>query len=118
QPPQRWPKPLLVFGPRLLRPGKRGADSLTMPKRYGPERRRLLRCHTYKVRFAQCKVTPLFETRSIQRRMDGARYFSGKDMMASRSAPLAGVIPILFLFIPQKAFISPVLSISTGMPPN
>src|SRR5947209_7619157 len=40
--------------------GKRGAGNLTAPMRYGPQRRRLLRCRTCKARFSERKGTPLF----------------------------------------------------------
>ena len=43
--------------------GKRGAGNLTVPMRYGPHRRRLLRCKTCKARFSERKGTPLFDTR-------------------------------------------------------
>ena len=40
--------------------GKRGAGNLTVPMRYGPQQRRLLRCRTCKARFSERKGTPLF----------------------------------------------------------
>lgn len=40
--------------------GRRGAGNLTAPMRYGPQRRRLLRCKTCKARFSERKGTPLF----------------------------------------------------------
>jgi LacI family transcriptional regulator len=40
--------------------GRRGAGNLTVPMRYGPQRRRLLRCRTCKARFSERKQTPLF----------------------------------------------------------
>ena len=43
--------------------GKRGAGNLTVPMRYGPHRRRLLRCRTCKARFSERKGTPLFDSR-------------------------------------------------------
>jgi hypothetical protein len=43
--------------------GKRGAGNLTVPMRYGPQRRRLLRCRTCQARFSERKGTPLFDTR-------------------------------------------------------
>ena len=48
--------------------GKRGAGNLTVPMRYGPQRRRLLRCKTCKARFSERKGTPLFDTRLPQER--------------------------------------------------
>ncbi len=43
--------------------GKRGHGNLTVPVRYGPQRRRLLRCRTCKARFSERKGTPLFDSR-------------------------------------------------------
>jgi transposase-like protein len=43
--------------------GKRGHGNLTVPARYGPQRRRLLRCRTCQARFSERKGTPLFDTR-------------------------------------------------------
>ncbi len=43
--------------------GKRGLGNLTVPARYGPQQRRLLRCRTCKARFSERKGTPLFDTR-------------------------------------------------------
>jgi len=40
--------------------GQRGKDNLTVPMRYGPQQRRLLRCRTCKARFSERKGTPLF----------------------------------------------------------
>jgi len=34
-----------------------------VPMRYGPQRRRLLRCRTCKARFSERKGTPLFDSR-------------------------------------------------------
>jgi transposase-like protein len=43
--------------------GQRGHGNLTVPMRYGPQQRRLLRCKTCKARFSERKGTPLFDTR-------------------------------------------------------
>jgi transposase-like protein len=43
--------------------GKRGHGDPTAPRRYGPQRRRLLRCRTCKARFSERRGTPLFDTR-------------------------------------------------------
>ncbi len=43
--------------------GQRGQGNLTVPMRYGPQQRRLLRCRTCKKRFSERKGTPLFDTR-------------------------------------------------------
>jgi len=39
---------------------QRGRGNLTVPMRYGPQRRRLLRCRTCKARFSERNGTPLF----------------------------------------------------------
>jgi transposase-like protein len=43
--------------------GRRGAGNLTVPMRYGPHQRRLLRCRTCKARFSERQGTPLFDSR-------------------------------------------------------
>jgi LacI family transcriptional regulator len=43
--------------------GKRGHGNLTVPSRYGPQQRRMLRCRTCKARFSERKGTPLFDSR-------------------------------------------------------
>jgi transposase-like protein len=43
--------------------GKRDHGNLTVPMRYGTQRRRLLRCRTCKTRFSERKGTPLFDSR-------------------------------------------------------
>ena len=40
--------------------GQRGKGNLTVPMRYGANKRRLLRCRTCKARFSERKGTPLF----------------------------------------------------------
>ena len=42
--------------------GRRGLGNLTVPMRYGPRQRRLLRCKTCKARFSERKGTALFGT--------------------------------------------------------
>jgi transposase-like protein len=43
--------------------GQRDRGNLTVPMRYGPQQRRLLRCRTCKARFSERKGTPLFDSR-------------------------------------------------------
>jgi transposase-like protein len=43
--------------------GQRGLDNLTVTARYGPDRRRMLRCRTCTARFSERKGTPLFDSR-------------------------------------------------------
>ena len=43
--------------------GQRGRGNLTVPMRYGPHRRRLLRCGTCKARFSERKGTVLEQSR-------------------------------------------------------
>ena len=61
--PGREPDDLSAFccqNPRCADYGQRGQGNLTVPMRYGPQRRRLLRCSTCKARFSERKGTPLF----------------------------------------------------------
>lgn len=44
--------------------GQRGAGTLTVTSRYGPDKaRRMLRCRTCKARFSERQGTPLFDSR-------------------------------------------------------
>lgn len=43
--------------------GKRNHGNLTVPARYGPNRTRVLRCSTCKVRFSERKGTALYDAR-------------------------------------------------------
>jgi transposase-like protein len=43
--------------------GKRNHGNLTVPARYGPNKTRVLRCSTCKVRFTERKGTPLYGAR-------------------------------------------------------
>jgi LacI family transcriptional regulator len=59
----RPPDDLSAFccqNPRCPDYGRRGKGNLTAAMRYGPQRRRLLRCRTCKARFSERKGTPLF----------------------------------------------------------
>ena len=58
----REPDDLSVFccqNPDCPDYGRRGHGNLTVPMRYGPQQRRLLRCKTCKARFSERKGTPL-----------------------------------------------------------
>jgi transposase-like protein len=55
--------PFCCLNPDCPDYAKRGAGNLTVPMRYGPQRRRLLRCKTCKARFSERKGTPLFDSR-------------------------------------------------------
>ena len=60
------PEDLSAFccqNPRCPDYGLRGKGNLTAPMRYGPQRRRLLRCRRCKARFSERKGTPLFGAR-------------------------------------------------------
>jgi LacI family transcriptional regulator len=60
---EREPDDLSAFccqNPQCPDYGQRGKGNLTAPMRYGPQRRRLLRCRTCKARFSERKGTPLF----------------------------------------------------------
>jgi transposase-like protein len=57
------PDDLSAFGcqnPNCPDYGQRGRGNLTVPMRYGPQRRRLLRCRTCQARSSERKGTPLF----------------------------------------------------------
>src|SRR5262252_1176938 len=59
---QRDPDDLSAFccqNPDCPDYGQRGRGNLTVPMRYGPQQRRLLRCKTCKARFSERKGTPL-----------------------------------------------------------
>jgi LacI family transcriptional regulator len=51
------------LNPACADSGRRDHGNLTVSHRYGPQRRRLLRCRTCKARFSERKGTPLFDTR-------------------------------------------------------
>lgn len=55
--------PFCCLNPDCPDYGKRGHGNLTVPMRYGPQRRRLLRCRTCTTRFSERKGTPLFDSR-------------------------------------------------------
>jgi transposase-like protein len=60
---EREPDDLSAFccqNPKCPDYGLRGQGNLTVPMRYGPQQRRLLRCRTCKARFSERKGTPLF----------------------------------------------------------
>jgi transposase-like protein len=60
---ERDPDDLSAFccqNPQCPDYGRRGHGNLTVPMRYGPQGRRLLRCRTCKARFSERKGTPLF----------------------------------------------------------
>ena len=61
----REPDDLSAFccqNPQCSAYGLRGQGNLTAPMRYGPQRRRLLRCKTCKARFSERKGTPLYRS--------------------------------------------------------
>jgi LacI family transcriptional regulator len=55
--------PFCCLNPDCPDHGKRGHGNLTVPMRYGPHGRRLLRCRSCKARFCERKGTPLFDSR-------------------------------------------------------
>ena len=71
--------------------GKRGAGNLTVPMRYGPEQRRLLRCKTCKARFSERKGTPLFDTRLPRDKVLAVLAHLADGCGTRQTARLAGV---------------------------
>ena len=71
--------------------GKRGAGNLTVPMRYGPEQRRLLRCKTCKARFSERKGTPLFDPRLPPDKALGLLRHLADGCGARQSGRLVGV---------------------------
>ena len=71
--------------------GKRGAGNLTAPARYGPHRRRLLRCRTCKARFSERKGTPLFDSRLPQEKAVAVLRHLADGCGARQTGRLVGV---------------------------
>jgi transposase-like protein len=71
--------------------GTRGAGNLTVPMRYGPHRRRLLRCRTCKARFSERKGTPLFDSRLPKEKALAVLRHLADGCGARQTGRLAGV---------------------------
>jgi transposase-like protein len=73
--------------------GKRDHGNLTVPMRYGPQQRRLLRCSTCKARFSERKGTPLFDTRLPEDRVVSVLAHVAEGVGTRKTARLTGVHP-------------------------
>jgi LacI family transcriptional regulator len=71
--------------------GKRGHGNLTAPMRYGPHRRRLLRCRTCKARFSERKGTPLFDSRLPQDKVVAVLEHIAEGVGVRKTGRLVGV---------------------------
>jgi transposase-like protein len=71
--------------------GKRGHGNLTVPMRYGGQRRRLLRCKTCKARFSERKGTPLFDARLPQEKVIALLQHVAEGVGVRKTSRLLGV---------------------------
>src|SRR5262249_34253025 len=70
---------------------QRGHGNLTVPMRYGPQQRRLLRCRTCKARFSERKRTPLFDSRLPEDKVVSVLHHIAEGVGARKTGRLAGV---------------------------
>jgi transposase-like protein len=73
--------------------GKRDHGNLTVPMRYGSDRRRLLRCSTCKARFSERKGTPLFDARLPADKVVSVLAHVAEGVGTRKTARLTGVHP-------------------------
>ena len=73
--------------------GQRGAGNLTAPMRYGPQRRRLLRCRTCKARFSERKGTPLYDSRLPPEKVVAVLEHLAESCGVRTTSRLTGVSP-------------------------
>ena len=73
--------------------GKRGHGNLTVPMRYGPQRRRLLRCRTCKARFSERKGTPLFGAQLPEDKVVAVLQHIAEGVGVRKTGRLVGVNP-------------------------
>jgi|SRR5581483_3489482 len=73
--------------------GKRGHGNLTVPMRYGPHGRRLLRCKTCQARFSERKGTPLFDSRLPAERVLAVLEHLAEGCGVRQTGRLVGVNP-------------------------
>lgn len=71
--------------------GKRGHGNLTVPMRYGPQGRRLLRCRTCKARFSERKGTPLFDSRLPEEKVVALLHHVAEGVGVRKTGRLVGV---------------------------
>jgi len=73
--------------------GQRGRGNLTVPMRYGPQRRRLLRCSTCRARFSERKGTPLYDSRLPQEKVVAVLEHIAESCGVRKTSRLTGVSP-------------------------
>jgi len=71
--------------------GQRGQGNLTVPMRYGPQRRRLLRCKTCKARFSERKGTPLLGAQLPEDKVVAVLSHIAEGVGVRKTARLVGV---------------------------
>ena len=71
--------------------GRRGKGNLTVPMRYGTQRRRLLRCRTCKARFSERKGTPLCGAQLPEDKVVGVLSHIAAGVGVRKTARLCGV---------------------------
>src|SRR5262249_26806180 len=71
--------------------GQRAHGNLTVPMRYGPQKRRLLRCRTCKARFSERKGTPLFDTRLAEEKAVSLLEHLAEGVGVRKTSRLVGV---------------------------
>jgi transposase-like protein len=77
--------------PRCADYGQRGKGNLTVPMRYGPQQRRLLRCKTCKARFSERKGTPLFGAQLPEDKAVAVLQHIAEGVGVRKTARLVGV---------------------------
>lgn len=71
--------------------GQRGQGNLTVPMRYGPQQRRLLRCKTCKARFSERKGTPLFGAQLPEEKVVAVLHHIAEGVGVRKTSRLVGV---------------------------
>jgi transposase-like protein len=77
--------------PRCADYGQRGQGNLTVPLRYGPQQRRLLRCKTCKARFSERQGTPLFGAQLPEDKAVAVLQHLAEGVGVRKTARLVGV---------------------------
>jgi transposase-like protein len=71
--------------------GQRGQGNLTVPLRYGPQQRRLLRCRTCQARFSERKGTPLFGAQLPEDKVVAVLHHIAEGVGVRQTGRLVGV---------------------------
>lgn len=71
--------------------GKRGHGNLTVPMRYGAQKRRMLRCRTCGARFSERKGTPLFDCRLSEDKVVAVLQHVAEGVGVRKTGRLVGV---------------------------